>query len=99
MPAERTREHTAPLAAARRRRLRAEQLVERLPGVGTVVVAEKHSHGLDRLMGLAETLREQGRVTNEVRTMGAPSPRPHPWPSDCGCAAAPRCTTSSGSAS
>lgn len=127
MPAERTREHTAPLAAARRRRLRAdrarqladllrhlvltggfpagvlphedvlavdyqmsrntvrhaldllraEQLVERLPGVGTVVVAEKYSHGLDRLMGLAETLREHGRVTNEVRTMGpvaAPAP-------------------------
>ncbi|MFF5477452.1 GntR family transcriptional regulator [Streptomyces sp. NPDC012935] len=120
MPAERTREHTAPLAAARRRRLRAdrarqladllrhlvltggfpsgvlphedvlaadyqvsrntvrhaldllraEQLVERLPGVGTVVVAEKYSHGLDRLMGLAETLREHGRVSNEVRTMG-----------------------------
>ncbi|MEY9988889.1 GntR family transcriptional regulator [Streptomyces sp. V4I8] len=57
--------------------LRAEQLVERLPGVGTVVVAEKYSHGLDRLMGLAETLREHGRVTNEVRTMGpvaAPAP-------------------------
>ncbi|MFC8089420.1 GntR family transcriptional regulator [Streptomyces sp. NPDC008343] len=127
MPAERTREHTAPLAAARRRRLRAdrarqladllrhlvltggfpsgvlphedvlatdyqvsrntvrhaldllraEQLVERLPGVGTVVVAEKYSHGLDRLMGLAETLREHGQVSNEVRTMGpvaAPAP-------------------------
>lgn len=114
MPAERTREHTAPLAAARRRRLRAdrarqladllrhlvltggfpsgalphedvlaadyqvsrntvrhaldllraEQLVERLPGVGTVVVAEKYPHGLDRLvMGLAESLRQHGRVT------------------------------------
>ncbi|MFF0200523.1 GntR family transcriptional regulator [Streptomyces sp. NPDC005017] len=127
MSAERTREHTAPLAAARRRRLRAdrarqladllrhlvltgafpggvlphedvlaadyratrntvrhaldllraEQLVERLPGVGTVVVAEKYRHGLDRLMGLAETLREHGPVTNEVRTMGpvaAPAP-------------------------
>jgi GntR family transcriptional regulator len=57
--------------------LRAEQLVERLPGVGTVVVAEKYSHGLDRLMGLAETLREHGQVSNEVRTMGpvaAPAP-------------------------
>jgi GntR family transcriptional regulator len=57
--------------------LRAEGLVERLPGVGTVVVAEKYPHGLDRLMGLAETLREHGRVTNEVRTMGpasAPAP-------------------------
>ncbi|MEU7055067.1 GntR family transcriptional regulator [Streptomyces sp. NPDC046197] len=57
--------------------LRAEGLVERLPGVGTVVVAQKYSHGLDRLMGLAETLREHGRVTNEVRTMG-PSPAPVP---------------------
>ncbi|GAA3586795.1 GntR family transcriptional regulator [Streptomyces osmaniensis] len=57
--------------------LRAEQLVERLPGVGTVVVAEKYPHGLDRLMGLTETLREHGRVTNEVRTMGpAASPAP-----------------------
>lgn len=57
--------------------LRAEGLVERLPGVGTVVVAQKYPHGLDRLMGLAETLREHGRVTNEVRTMGpvaAPAP-------------------------
>ncbi|MFC4503727.1 MULTISPECIES: GntR family transcriptional regulator [Streptomyces] len=57
--------------------LRAEGLVERLPGVGTVVVAQKFPHGLDRLMGLAETLREHGRVTNEVRTMGpvaAPAP-------------------------
>ncbi len=57
--------------------LRAEGLVERLPGVGTVVVAEKYPHGLDRLMGLAETLREHGRVTNEVRTMG-PVPAPAP---------------------
>ncbi|MBB0246920.1 UTRA domain-containing protein [Streptomyces alkaliphilus] len=57
--------------------LRTEGLVERLPGVGTVVVAEKYPHGLDRLMGLAETLREHGRVTNEVRTMG-PTPAPAP---------------------
>ncbi|AIR96362.1 GntR family transcriptional regulator [Streptomyces glaucescens] len=57
--------------------LRAEGLVERLPGVGTVVVAEKYPHGLDRLMGLAETLREHGRVTNEVRTVG-PAPAPAP---------------------
>ncbi|WP_069769187.1 MULTISPECIES: GntR family transcriptional regulator [unclassified Streptomyces] len=57
--------------------LRAEGLVERLPGVGTVVVAQKYPHGLDRLMGLAETLHEHGQVTNEVRTMGpvaAPAP-------------------------
>ncbi|MGW1889282.1 GntR family transcriptional regulator [Streptomyces sp. NPDC002004] len=57
--------------------LRAEGLIERQPGVGTIVVAEKYPHGLDRLMGLAETLREHGRVTNEVRTVGpvaAPAP-------------------------
>lgn len=57
--------------------LRAEGLVERCPGVGTVVVAQKYPHGLDRLMGLAETLREHGQVTNEVRTVGpvaAPTP-------------------------
>ncbi|MFK4100940.1 GntR family transcriptional regulator [Streptomyces sp. NPDC019531] len=57
--------------------LRAEGLVERHPGVGTVVVGRKYPHGLDRLMGLAETLREHGTVTNEVRTMG-PAPAPHP---------------------
>jgi GntR family transcriptional regulator len=57
--------------------LRAEGLVDRLPGVGTVVVARKYPHGLDRLMGLAETLREHGDVTNEVRTMG-PTPAPAP---------------------
>ncbi|MBM9620003.1 GntR family transcriptional regulator [Streptomyces zhihengii] len=127
MPAERIREHAVPVAAARRRRLRADQarqladllrhqirtsgfpggvlplegtigadyrvsrntvrqaldllraegLIERQPGVGTVVVAEKYPHGLDRLMGLAETLREHGTVTNEVRTAGpvtAPGP-------------------------
>ncbi|MGW4230012.1 GntR family transcriptional regulator [Streptomyces sp. NPDC004980] len=127
MPADRIREHTVPVAAARRRRLRAdharlladllrhqvrtggfpggvlpyedtigadyrvsrntvrqaldllraEGLVERQPGVGTVVVSEKFSHGLDRLQGLAETLHEHGRVTNEVRTVGpvaAPGP-------------------------
>ncbi|MEU5665162.1 GntR family transcriptional regulator [Streptomyces longwoodensis] len=50
--------------------LRSEGLVDRLPGVGTVVVARKYPHGLDRLMGLAETLHEHGRVTNEVRTVG-----------------------------
>ncbi|MET9468789.1 GntR family transcriptional regulator [Streptomyces sp. NPDC006544] len=50
--------------------LRGEQLIERQPGVGTVVVCEKYPHGLDRLQGLAETLHEHGRVTNEVRTVG-----------------------------
>ncbi|MFF8833304.1 GntR family transcriptional regulator [Streptomyces sp. NPDC015131] len=127
MSAERIREPTAPVAAARRRRLRADRarqladllrhqarttgfpggvlpledrlgadygvsrntvrqaldllrsqgLVERRPGVGTVLVAEKYPHGLDRLQGLAETLREHGEVTNEVRTAG-PVPAPAP---------------------
>ena len=49
--------------------------MERQPGVGSVVVAEKYPHGLDRLQGLAETLKEHGRVTNEVRTVG-PVPAP-----------------------
>lgn len=50
--------------------LRAEGLVERQPGVGTVVVTEKYPHGLDLLLGLGETLRAHGEVTNEVRTSG-----------------------------
>jgi GntR family transcriptional regulator len=57
--------------------LRAEHLVERVPGLGTVVVGQKYPHGLDRLMGLAETLHPHGRVTNEVRALGpvrAPGP-------------------------
>lgn len=60
--------------------MRGEQLVERKAGVGTVVVCEKYPHGLDRLQGLAETLHEHGRVTNEVRTVGpvsAPGPVAH----------------------
>lgn len=57
--------------------LRAERLVERLPGVGTVVVAEKYPHGLDRLTG--------GR---EPRTHGRRCPAP---PVGCRAAAsAPR---------
>lgn len=50
--------------------LRAEHLVERVPGLGTVAVGQKYPHGLDRLMGLAETLHGHGRVSNEVRTLG-----------------------------
>ncbi len=49
--------------------LREEGLVERCPGVGTTVAAEKYPHGLHRLLGLAETLHEHGEVTNQVRTM------------------------------
>ena len=50
--------------------LREEGLVERCPGVGTTVAAEKYPHGLHRLLGLAETLHEHGEVTNEVRDDG-----------------------------
>jgi GntR family transcriptional regulator len=50
--------------------LREEGLIDRVPGVGTVVVTEKYSHGLNRLMGLAETLHEHGDVTNDVRAAG-----------------------------
>ncbi|HEY8479039.1 MAG TPA: GntR family transcriptional regulator [Spirillospora sp.] len=54
--------------------LRAEGLIERCPGVGTFVVAEKYPHGLERLLGLAETLREHGEVENEVCTTGLITP-------------------------
>jgi GntR family transcriptional regulator len=45
--------------------LRAEGLLTRRQGVGTIVAMPKHGHGLDRLAGLAESLT--GTVTNEVR--------------------------------
>jgi len=48
-----------------------------VPGSGTLVVADKVPHGLNRLMGLAETLHEHGEVSNEVRAFGpvrAPGP-------------------------
>jgi len=54
--------------------LRQEGLVERLPGVGTVVVGRKVPHDLHRLMGLGEVLNEHGTVVNEVRTVGAVRP-------------------------
>jgi GntR family transcriptional regulator len=54
--------------------LREEGLVERCPGVGTTVAAEKYPHGLHRLLGLAETLHEHGEVTNQVRTMALIEP-------------------------
>jgi GntR family transcriptional regulator len=57
--------------------LRGEALVERVPGLGTVASCAKVPHGLDRLMGLAETLHRHGRITNEVRT-AAPVPAPAP---------------------
>jgi GntR family transcriptional regulator len=54
--------------------LAAEGLVERLPGVGTTVVTAKHTHGLHRLAGLAETLHGHGEITNEVRTLSVVRP-------------------------
>lgn len=55
--------------------LRREGLVDRIPGVGTVVVQGKYLHGLDQLQGLAETLSGSGQVRNEVRVSGlVPAP-------------------------
>jgi GntR family transcriptional regulator len=56
--------------------LAAEGLVVRVQGVGTMVAARKYPQGLDRLLGLAETLREHGEVVNEVRTAGLIVPPP-----------------------
>jgi GntR family transcriptional regulator len=56
--------------------LRAEGLLVRVQGVGTMVAARKYPHGLNRLLGLAETLREHGEVVNEVRTAGTIVPPP-----------------------
>src|SRR5690348_6036537 len=50
--------------------IRDEGLVDRVPGVGTVVATLKYAHGLDDLRGLAEVLCDHGDVTNEVRTSG-----------------------------
>jgi GntR family transcriptional regulator len=47
--------------------LRAEGLIERRRGVGTLIVMPKIGHGLERLAGLAEALVGSGVVTNEVR--------------------------------
>lgn len=47
--------------------LRMEGLVDRIPGVGTFVVAGKAVHGLDRLRGLAESFGTgPDRVVNQV---------------------------------
>jgi GntR family transcriptional regulator len=56
--------------------LRGEGLIERVPGVGTVVSGRKYPHTLERLLGLAETLHEHGEVTNEVRAAGLVTPPP-----------------------
>jgi GntR family transcriptional regulator len=54
--------------------LRVEGLVERMPGVGTVVVRRKHLHGLDQLRGLAETFKGSGTVHNDVRALSLVTP-------------------------
>lgn len=54
--------------------LRAEGLIERVPGVGTTVSCTKYPHGLNQLLGLAETLHEHGEVSNEVRATGVVTP-------------------------
>lgn len=45
-----------------------EGLLVRRPGSGTRIAAQKFAHSLDRLAGLAETLVQQGEVSNEVLT-------------------------------
>jgi GntR family transcriptional regulator len=54
----------------------AEGLVLRRPGLGTRIAAPKFEHSLDRLAGLAETLTEQGTITNEVRVARLECPPP-----------------------
>ena len=57
--------------------LRGEGLVDRIPGVGTVVAGGKYLHGIDHLRGLAESLSGTGHVRNEVRVSGlVPAPGP-----------------------
>lgn len=47
--------------------LRREGLLNRTPRAGTTIVQTKYGHRLDRLQGLAETLRDHGAITNTVR--------------------------------
>lgn len=56
--------------------LRAEGLVDRVPGIGTFAICEKYPHGLNTLLGLGEALGEHGRVSNEVRSAGFVTPPP-----------------------
>jgi GntR family transcriptional regulator len=56
--------------------LRADRLVERVPGVGTRVTARKYPHGLEQLLGLAEMLCEHGEIENEIRGAGMVTPPP-----------------------
>ncbi|WP_443613654.1 GntR family transcriptional regulator [Actinomadura madurae] len=75
--------------------LRDEGLITRRRGVGTMVVAPRYGHGLDRLEGLAETLAGHGAVTNEVRAAAASPTRRAGWPRGWGwCRARVRCASS-----
>lgn len=47
--------------------LKNEGLIDRGPKVGTHVAQRKYDHGLDSLLGLKETFKNQGEVRNEVR--------------------------------
>lgn len=50
--------------------LRREGLIERIPGIGTVVTSARFDHSIDTLAGLAETLTGSGQVRNVVRDRG-----------------------------
>jgi GntR family transcriptional regulator len=55
--------------------LKTEGLIERGPKVGTHVAQRKYDHGLDSLLGLKETFKNQGEVRNQVRAaMQVPAP-------------------------
>jgi GntR family transcriptional regulator len=47
--------------------LKTEGLIDRGPKVGTHVAQRKYNHGLDSLLGLKETFKNQGEVRNQVR--------------------------------
>jgi GntR family transcriptional regulator len=55
--------------------LKTEGLIDRGPKVGTHVAQRKYDHGLDSLLGLKETFKNQGEVRNQVRAaMQVPAP-------------------------
>ncbi len=58
--------------------LRAEGLVERLPGVGTVVVARKYPHGLDRVPATTSAMTPDPMTPDPITSdPAAPSPLRH----------------------
>lgn len=56
--------------------LKSEGLIDRSPRTGTHVSQRKLEHGIDRLVGLKQTLREYGDVRNEVRVAEEITPPP-----------------------